>query len=467
MNPFHQHVSILATGLNGELGFQNGLPWPSLKSDMSFFNRVTRGRTRNAVVMGRKTWQSLSCQPLKKRRNIVVSRDPDARSKYDIPEDVIVVNDFAKCADHMEGIDMCFVCGGAGLYELSLRSPFCRAVYHTLITPPDDIEADVFFKNVCKWKGPVEVFNVQEEQGYKLEFRLLDRGTKEATDEQQYLSLAHSILETGNPRADRTGVGTLSKFGAQMRFSLRGGVMPLLTTKNTFWRGLAIELLWFISGSTNAGELAAKGVHIWDANGSREFLDSRGLAGNEEGDLGPVYGFQWRHFGAKYVDMHTDYAGQGVDQLQNVIRMIKEDPTSRRIVMSAWNPADLGKMALPPCHMMSQFYVNDGELSCHLYCRSQDVALGTPFNIASYALLTHLIAHCCGLKAGELIHTIGDAHIYSNHVEQMQRQIQRQTFPFPRIIIDAETTDIDKIEYKHLKLRGYACHPAIEMKMAV
>lgn len=186
--------------------------------------------------------------------------------------------------------------------------------------------------------------------------------TPQNHNEIQYLDLVRDILDHGCRKEDRTGTGTLSKFGAQMRFDLRDSTMPLLTTKRVFWRGVVEELLWFISGSTNANVLANKGVHIWDGNGSRDFLDSRGLYDRDVGDLGPVYGFQWRHFGATYTTMHADYTGQGVDQLTSVVRALKEDPSSRRIVLSAWNPVDLDAMALPPCHVLSQFYVSNGEL---------------------------------------------------------------------------------------------------------
>ena len=252
-------------------------------------------------------------------------------------------------------------------------------------------------------------------------------------------------------------------------FSLRDGAMPLLTTKRTFWRGLAEELLWFISGPTNAKELSAKGIHIWDGNGSREFLDSRGLGHREEGDLGPVYGFQWRHFGATYTDCHADYTGQGVDQLARAIETIKTNPTDRRIVVSAWNPSDLGAMALPPCHMFMQFYVDvdKGELSCQMYQRSADVGLGVPFNIASYALLTHLIAHVTGLKPGEFVHVMGDAHVYTNHVEPLKEQLLREPRPFPTLTINPDKRDIDSFTLDDFKLEGYKPHPTIKMEMAV
>merc|ERR1712066_1036846 len=226
----------------------------------------------------------------------------------------------------------------------------------------------------------------------------------------EYLDLIEKILKQGKVRDDRTGVGTISLFGAQMRFSLRDQ-FPLLTTKRTFWRGVAEELIWFIQGNTNAQDLADKNVKIWDANGSREFLDSRGLKNNEVGDLGPVYGFQWRHFGAEYKNCHSNYENQGVDQLQNVIDTIRKNPTCRRIIMNAWNCKDLSKMALPPCHVMCQFYVNTSKntLSCQMYQRSADMGLGVPFNIASYALLTVMIAHVCDLSPGDFVHTLGDA----------------------------------------------------------
>jgi dihydrofolate reductase/thymidylate synthase len=252
-----------------------------------------------------------------------------------------------------------------------------------------------------------------------------------------------------------------------MRFSLRDEVLPLLTTKRVFWRGVAEELLWFLSGDTSAKTLQDKGVRIWDGNASREFLDSRGLQHREVGDLGPVYGFQWRHFGAEYVDMHADYAGKGVDQLRAVIAAITRDPTDRRIILSAWNPAALPAMALPPCHMFAQFFVADGELSCQMYQRSGDMGLGIPFNIASYALLTRLIAQVTGLRAGELVHVIGDAHVYSNHVEPLLLQLERAPRPFPRLRIDASVRDIDAFRFEHFAVEGYEPHGQIKMEMAV
>ncbi|KAM6900560.1 thymidylate synthase [Xenentodon cancila] len=284
--------------------------------------------------------------------------------------------------------------------------------------------------------------------------------------EEGYLDLVEYIMQIGRKKGDRTGTGVISVFGAQVRYSLRDQ-FPLLTTKRVFWKGILEELLWFIKGSTNAKELSEKGVKIWDANGSRAFLDNLGFTDREEGDLGPVYGFQWRHYGAEYKDMQTDYTGQGVDQLQNIIDTIKKNPEDRRIIMCAWNPKDLPLMALPPCHALCQFYVCDGELSCQLYQRSADMGLGVPFNIASYALLTYMIAHITGLKAGDFVHTLGDAHVYLNHIEPLREQLKREIRPFPKLRIKRKVERIDDFCAEDFEICDYNPHPTIKMQMAV
>ncbi|XP_015595949.1 thymidylate synthase [Cephus cinctus] len=294
-----------------------------------------------------------------------------------------------------------------------------------------------------------------------------EAGKSKKHEEHQYLELIERVIKHGNKKNDRTGVGTYSIFGAQMRFGLRDGVFPLLTTKRVFWRGVVEELLWFIRGSTNAKELSSKGVHIWDANSSREFLNSCGYDDREEGDLGPVYGFQWRNFGAQYIDMNTDYSGQGIDQLMDVIQKLKNSPDDRRILMSAWNPIDIPKMALPPCHCLVQFYVSNGELSCQLYQRSADMGLGVPFNIASYSLLTYMLAHVTGLKPGEFVHTMGDCHVYINHVSALEEQLKREPKPFPSLNIRRKVSDIDDFTADDFDLIGYDPHPKISMPMAV
>ncbi|GBP67236.1 Thymidylate synthase [Eumeta japonica] len=251
------------------------------------------------------------------------------------------------------------------------------------------------------------------------------------------------------------------------RYSLKNKTLPLLTTKRVFVRGVIEELLWMISGSTDAKALSAKGIHIWDANGSRDFLDNLGFTEREEGDLGPVYGFQWRHSGAKYVNCYTNYSNQGVDQLQNIIETIKKNPADRRIIMCAWNPSDLGKMALPPCHCLAQFHVANGKLSCLLYQRSADMGLGVPFNIASYSILTHMIAHVTGLQTGEFIHTTGDTHVYLNHIEPLKEQLKRIPRPFPKLEFARKIESLDDFKYEDFIIKGYEPYPKIGMQMAV
>ncbi|KAI0683857.1 thymidylate synthase, partial [Cytidiella melzeri] len=242
----------------------------------------------------------------------------------------------------------------------------------------------------------------------------------------------------------------------------------------TFLRGILEELLWFVRGATDSKLLSAKGVKIWDGNGSREFLDKRGLHHRREGDLGPVYGFQWRHFGAKYEDCDKDYTGEGVDQLKECIRKIKEDPTDRRIILSAWNPADIPYMALPPCHMMCQFYVHlptstseKPKLSCLMYQRSADLGLGIPFNIASYALLTHMVAKVTDTDPHELIIQLGDAHVYRDHVDALRVQLEREPKPFPKLRWKRDVKEIDEFVSEDFIVEGYDPHPTIAMKMSV
>jgi len=288
----------------------------------------------------------------------------------------------------------------------------------------------------------------------------------ERHEEYQYLEAIQKIISSGVQKSNRTGIDTKAIFGMQSRYSLKD-TFPLLTTKRVFWRGILEELLWFVKGSTSMRELADKNVHIWDANGSREFLDSRGLQHLEEGDLGPVYGFQWRHFGAEYTDMHADYTGLGVDQLKGVIEKIRNNPNDRTILLCAWNPKDIPKMALPPCHCLVQFFVAEGKLSCQLYQRSADMGLGVPFNIASYALLTYMIAHVTNLEPGDFIHTLGDAHVYVNHIEPLKEQLQREPRPFPKLVIKRQVTDIEDFKVEDFEIVGYEPHKKIQMDMAV
>lgn len=291
--------------------------------------------------------------------------------------------------------------------------------------------------------------------------------------ERQYLALVQAVLDSGERRDDRTGHGTLAHFApTPLKFDLSHGQLPLITTKRVFFRGVAEELLWFIKGSTDAKALAARGVHIWDGNGSEDFLRKCGLP-YREGDLGPVYGFQWRHFDAPYTSADANYTDQGVDQLAQVIETIKSNPTDRRIILSAWNPAQNSQMALPPCHVLAQFFVtypygkDKGALSCQMYQRSADLGLGVPFNIASYALLTHMIAHVTGLRARELTIVLGDAHVYLDHFEPLKEQLKRDPYPFPTLKFPRPVDSIDDWSLDDFHVENYKTWPKIEMKMAV
>lgn len=297
-------------------------------------------------------------------------------------------------------------------------------------------------------------------------------------EEQAYLNAVHDIIESGVPKKDRTGVGTLSMVGKQLRFRLyrtasQGGeediVIPLLTTKRVFWRGIFTELLWFISGSTNVCELSNQNVHIWDGNVSREFLDSRNLQHYNVGTAGPIYGFQWRHFGAQYRGPDADYSSEGVDQLTTIVEQLRagRPEDARRIILTAWNPPALKDMALPPCHVMSQFIALDGRLSCVMTQRSADMGLGVPFNIASYALLTAMLANLCNLKTGELVVTFGDAHVYTNHIAPLQEQCARTPSPFPTLRFTKPVSSMDDYTREHFELVDYMYQPPIPMPMAV
>lgn len=278
---------------------------------------------------------------------------------------------------------------------------------------------------------------------------------------QAYLELLRKALTEGRPRDDRTGTGTLGLFGHQMRFDLAAG-FPLLTTKKVHVRSIVVELLWFLRGETHTDWLRERNVSIWDEWATAE---QTARFGRSEGDLGPVYGHQWRNFGASKTE--GGYARDGVDQIARVLAEIKRNPNSRRLLVTGWNPKEADEVALPPCHTLFQFYVQDAKLSCQLYQRSGDIFLGVPFNIASYALLTHMIAHVSGLQPGELVHTLGDAHLYRNHVEQATLQLTREPRALPRLQLAPHVTDLFAFTPDDITFADYAPHPAIKAQVAV
>eukprot|EP00796_Vickermania_ingenoplastis_P010869 gene10870-7535_t len=502
---------IVAVGNNHVIGNGQTIPW-DVPEDMAFFRTQTVNllgkdkrptpQRRNAVVMGRKTWDSipLPFRPLRDRLNVVLS---STQSKEDLlaalPEEKreAASDSLVVCSGGLKEalatlvqpplcseIETVYCIGGAQIYAQAIQMPVVphlQAVYLTRIHvdaaecschfefPPasertaesDDDEDEDHIEWVVEKQGKDE----ESATGTRYTFYKYVQRNRE---EEQYLKLIRRILKKGITRGDRTGVGTVSVFGAQMRFSLRDGRLPLLSTKRVFWRGVCEELLWFLRGETNAKVLSDKGVHIWDDNGSRAFLDSRGLP-YEEMDLGPVYGFQWRHFGAEYGTCHDNYDGKGVDQIKRIVEALRRDPTDRRMLFTAWNPAAIDRMALPPCHLMAQFYVNtnNNELSCQMYQRSCDMGLGVPFNIASYALLTVLIAKATGLKPGDLVHTLGDAHVYLNHVEALEKQLKRKPRAFPTLVFKKERDYLEGYECDDMEVIDYNPYPIIKMEMAV
>lgn len=493
---------------NHTIGNKNNLPWPFIKEDMDHFKQITvkaKKNKRNAVIMGRKTWESIpkKFRPLRDRLNIILTRNKD----YEINENknCMLFHDFNEALNYIgtqNDVDNIYIIGGATLYSKAINDKRLRYAYITIIE--DIFYGDTHCNELGKFSNKDNYLLLEEKQVKVNNLKNYIKFNKYQTinhDEVEYQYLIRKILNKGTYRDDRTGTGTLSLFAPpQLRFNLETH-FPLLTTKRVFWRGIKYylenfsfnfllllgvvgELLWFLKGSTNAKQLQEKNIHIWDGNSSREFLDNLGFKDREEGDLGAIYGFQWRHFGAEYQDCHTDYKDQGIDQIKQVIKSIKEDPYSRRHLVSAWNPKDSGKMNLQPCHALFQFYVDPlkKHLSCQMYQRSMnlffifllkittigaDMFLGVPFNIASYALLTCMIAQVCDLTPKELIIVFGDCHIYQNHIEQCKVQLEREPRVFPTLNLNKNIKDIDNFKETDIHLNYYSPFPRIKAEMAI
>jgi len=471
---------IAACEKGGGIGKQGTIPW-RCSTDMNYFQSVTQGTNalKNVLVMGRCTFESIGSKNLKRDRlTVVLSHDKEqVYSDKDIVSysgslNPIALKDFLVVAFPALSIGTVFYCGGQTIYEQAL---VYASLFDSFLITQLEISVDgcdryfdlEILKNKCALVKSSFFEGTEEPSGtfmhYVPSFIVCDN-----VDEVQYLKLCKKILLEGEKRDDRTGVGTYSLFGQCLEFSLSNGTLPCLTSKKLALKAVIKELLWFISGSTNSKELEKQGVKIWTGNTSREFLDSRGLTSLKEGDIGAGYGFQWRHFGADYIGMEQCYEGKGVDQLSEIIHLIKNDPFSRRIILTAWNPAALSRMALPPCHMMAQFYVSSsGELSCQMYQRSCDVFLGIPFNIMSYSLLTHMIAHVCGLRASKLTMCLGDTHIYQNHVDQVLTQLKNVPYSFPTVGLSPTVKNIFDFSLEDIMVENYESHSYIRAPMAV
>ena len=474
---------IACVNKKGLLGQENDLYSTSSK-DLHYFSQVTKGHNlkQNVVVMGYNTWKSLPKKPLQNRYNIVITKNHS-----DKMNDTCHLDSLDKVFPYIESrkdtFGEVFIIGGASIYTQCLEK-YSDQLNKMYITEISDEWGGNKQSKYFDYKSVASTMSIIKERTEKIETRIYVPKTRKYIlqyldvifkvyqkndminkDEYQYLHLIDSILNTGIETSTRNGT-VKSSFAQKMTFDLTR--FPLLTTKKVGYKTILRELLWFIKGSTDNQELQDKNVHIWDGNASKEFLKSRGLE-YEEGDLGPIYGFQWRHFGAKYCGRHADYTNCGYDQLQWLIREIKENPSSRRLILSAWNPAALDQMALPPCHILSQFYVNqnEGTLSCQLYQRSGDMFLGVPFNIASYSFLTYILCKLTGYKPGKLHHVIGDAHIYEEHYLAVKEQLKRVPKKFPTVSISDDLQDIDSITEDMFTLENYDSYKPIKAVMKV
>jgi dihydrofolate reductase/thymidylate synthase len=458
--------AIVARGaFDGVIGHEGRIPW-RVPEDLQFFKAKTM---LNICIMGRKTYESLGPNLLPNRILFVVSREG-------LVKDDPRVRVFSSCHAALEEARKetprkpVYICGGEQIYREMID--YCETVELTEIyrsTGPGDtfFHDDMLKEFVIDGRSGVRWSSEGQVPYEHVRYR---RKSLVQHEEMNYLNVAREIQERGDIKSDRTGTGTISIFGPQLKFNLGTGEFPLLTTKKVYWKGVVEELLWFVRGCTDAKQLADKNVRIWDGNTSREFLDRRGLGEYEEGDIGPGYGFQWRHWGAEYKGCSADYRGLGTDQLSEAVRQIKEDPSSRRIIVSAWNVRDLNKMALPPCHLLFQFNVSpDSRLDLKVYQRSADWFLGVPFNIASYSLLLLMVCKVTGTHPGCLILTFGDAHIYKTHEAEIREQLSRPPLPFPKLVIreGKEYNTLEDFTAEDFELVGYRHHPPIHARMAV
>ena len=444
-------ILIVAVDNNFGIGFQNKTPWSGDKRysrDMKWFREIT-SKGKNAVLMGRKTFESIE-KPLPKRFNIVISKS----MKQDDQGNLVFRDHLKKAIDEFKSsFDDLFVIGGAEIYQQCIE--LVDKMYITHLN--QKFECDRFFPKFDPKNYEIKVLDQDEN------LTIIEYLNNAPSEEQQYLDLVKEVLESGHLKSNRTGVDTKSLFGKTLHFSLSHGIIPLLTTKKMFWKGIVEELLWFLSGSTDVSKLQEKGIHIWDDNSSEEFLKDKGL---KKGDIGPTYGMNFRHYGAQYIDCKTDYTNQGYDQVKFIIQEIQRNPNSRRLIIDLWNPLVLDKISLPPCLFIYQFYVHNNKLSCSTYQRSGDLGLGVPFNIASASLLTHIIANLTHLEPHELIYNLGDAHIYVNHIESLKLQLQRLPYSFPTLKIKNKEK-LEELIFEDFELLNYLSHPAIKMEMAV
>ena len=487
---------IVAVDSKWGISKQNNIPW-KIKEDSCFFQDVTKRsydpNKKNAIIMGKNTWKALpdAFRGLKDRINIVIS---SSMSDKELDLDNVTKSEayIAKTLDN--AMELCnkinpgkiFIGGGSNIYKEALDKYNIDEIYLSQVK--DDYNCDNIFPNeslilkLSQYKKDTEkTFKVNDENSKKnvdITFtKFYKNGLPQLNknlEEQQYLDLLEDIIKTGHFRQTRNSK-TWSKFGKNLEFDLSKG-FPILTTKKVFFRGVFEELLFFLKGDTNAKHLSEKGVKIWDANTSREFLDSVGLKHYEEGDMGNLYGYNWLHFGFPYKGMNYDYTGKGFNQIEYCLKILKTDPYSRRILMTSYDAVNAYSGTLFPCHsLICQWYVEDNNrLSLSCYNRSQDFFLGNPFNQSSSSLLIHLFCEVINndqnykgpkFTPGRLIMNLGDVHVYENHYSEVIRQILREPYNFPQLIIKRKVTDLTDFKFEDLELNNYECYPNIVAKM--
>jgi dihydrofolate reductase/thymidylate synthase len=457
---------IVAVDKRLGIGKDGGIPW-NIKDDLKYFRDTTKG---HIVVMGRVTWDSIGQKPLPGRYNVVITHNGEVYNgdKYMM---VPLSKAYTFLDDQVAKGKRVFVIGGDSIY-----SSFIDRVDTMYLTHIDkDFKCDTFFSSIDRFHiRDYGVLRYDDQE--QCSFRMLTYSKNaymSKHDENAYLGLIKDIMVNGNFREERTGVGAYSVFARQLRFDI-SRYLPLLTTKFVSHKAIINELLWFLRGQTDSKILEAQGINIWRGNTSKAFIEKTGLP-YEEGDCGPMYGFNLLHFGAKYRGCKEDYGSEGVNQLEEAIGLLKRDPFSRRILMTTYNVTDRHNGVLYPCHgLVIQFFCEQDKegvqhLSCHMYQRSSDSFLGLPFNIASYAILTHIIAKKVDMKPKELVVSTGDTHIYKNHEQQVNIQLSRKPYPFPCLDIDDSVKDKDwsAITQDDIRVVGYFYHPTIKGDMAV
>lgn len=469
---------VCFTNPSGGISKDNTLPWLVDKiGDLEYVRTLTTlsaNGKKNILIIGRKTLETLPKSMLESsnREFYVLTRgscsdfkpvisesekSPKENIKYfNKPKELYVklMNRYYTSRD----VDKIYVFGGAEIYRIFLENRWIDTMYITKINKHYD--CDTFF--------PLELL----EKSYVLESssevdnkgRIFQIWNRMEHPEYNYLKLLENVYYCGEKRQTRNGI-TFSTFGKTLEFDVKKHGFPLLTTKKMFTKGIIKELLWFIKGHTNSNELSKDGVNIWKGNTTREFLDSIGLNHYSEGCAGPIYGYQWRHFNAPYDPIEMKHKSSGVDQLMNIINELKTNPNSRRLVMSGWNPEQMSQMCLPPCHVLYQFYVENGELSCQMYQRSADLFLGLPFNIASTTLLTYIIASMTNYNVGKVKICIGDAHIYNEHVENVLEQMTRMPLEFCRVSIKNKRETLEEWMYEDFSIENYTSHEPLKSIM--